>query len=47
MKNNKYAKTVLALIKLMDFTNTDMLNRLTAKFTEVRNSMLSSVEETR
>jgi len=47
MKNNKYAKTIVALIKLMDFTNSEMLNRLTAKFTEVRNSMLSSVEETR
>lgn len=46
MKNNKYSNTILALIKLMDFANPEMLARLNAKFTEVRNSMLTSVEET-
>lgn len=47
MKNNKYANTILALIKIMDFANPEMLARLIGKFTEVRNSMLTSVEDTR
>lgn len=46
MKNNKYGKTVMALIKLMDFANPETLARLVGKFTEVRNSMLNSIEET-
>jgi len=47
MKNNKYAKTILALIKIMDFANPEMLARLTGKFEEVRAEMLNGVEETR
>jgi len=46
MKNNKFGNTILALIKIMDFANPEMLERLTGKFTEVRTSLLSSVEET-
>jgi len=46
IKNTAYGNTITALIKLMDFANPEMLARLVGKFTEVRNSMLSSIEET-
>jgi hypothetical protein len=44
--NTKWSKTVIALIRLAEKeVNPEMLARLNGKFTEVRNSLMSSMED--
>jgi len=46
IKNTKWGKTVVALIRLAEKdVNPAMLAKLIGKFTEVRNSMLASMDD--
>jgi len=46
IKNTKWGKTIVALIRLAEKeVNPEMLARLVGKFTEVRNSMMGSMDD--
>jgi len=46
IKNTKWGKTIVALIRLAEKeVNPAMLAKLIGKFTEVRNSMMGSMED--
>jgi hypothetical protein len=46
LKNTKYGSMIKALLKLADFANSDMLQRLQEKFSAVRAEMLQSIADT-
>jgi hypothetical protein len=43
LKKTKYSTLIKVLLKLADFANSDMLARLTAKFNEVRASLVTDI----
>jgi len=46
LKNTKYGSMIKALLKLADFANSDMLQRLREKFQSVRGEMVQSIADT-
>merc|ERR1711990_677916 len=46
LKNTKYGSMIKALLKLADFANSDMLQRLQEKFAAVRAEMVQSIADT-